>query len=171
MEYTHDIIIAALFNLVDGYPDFENPIEHRHYKTWEQATQGHQELIKKYDPPMKCLVCQKELEQLGSGAGIVYYCPEMIAFNNSYRIPHFSSYYSHKTQPLLLVTEVASPPFVILRVENGVLEVQYLTFTTRPVGSVGTLNITHNPVITVENTQPDDLLKYVDRFQKLKAFS
>lgn len=50
MEYTHDIIIAALFNLVDGYPDFENPIEHRHYKTWEQATQGHQELIKKYDP-------------------------------------------------------------------------------------------------------------------------
>ena len=41
---------SMVFNLVDGYPNFENPIEHRHYNTEADAIQGHQELIKKYDP-------------------------------------------------------------------------------------------------------------------------
>jgi hypothetical protein len=47
----HAAYESMVFNLLpNGEPDFQSPLETKHYNTEAEATLGHQELIKKYDP-------------------------------------------------------------------------------------------------------------------------
>ena len=41
---------TMVFNLVDGEPEFDSPIETKRYSTRAEAEQGHAEMVQKYDP-------------------------------------------------------------------------------------------------------------------------
>jgi hypothetical protein len=109
---------------------------------------------------MKCPICQAKVFELGSQTN---YCGTFVQIAPGYATPHYEYFMSP------VRTEVARiPPFIVLRQEDGYLEVKQ--WASNLDNSKLDTSIDLTIIMQKNSTVSADLLTYYHRFKNLRVF-
>jgi hypothetical protein len=110
---------------------------------------------------MKCPICQEEILESNFEVG---YCDIYVQLAPGFRASHYEYFVRSNQKNQMYYTDVVRvPPFIILRQENGYLEVKQWIFNL----GIPSLIV----IMQKDNSAPTDLLCYYHRFKNLRVFS